>query len=161
MTFDEVKERLYEILNKEYHIYTELLEIFEKEKRAIMEDDLELLNSLILEGEEKTYKIKSLEDERKALLGKEFPIKKIDSLIDNLKDDEEREKFKSLKDGLLSTIEELRHLKETNELIIEKTLKYLRFYIDLLSKEIGSFVYGKRGILGFDKDILNKFDERV
>ncbi len=161
MTFDEVKERLYEILNKEYHIYTELLEIFKKEKRAIMEDDLELLNSLILEGEEKIFKIRSLEDERKVLLGEEFSIKKIDSLIDSLKDDEERERFKSLKESLLSTIEELRYLKETNELIIEKTLKYLRFYIDLLSKEIGSFVYGKRGILGFDKDILNKFDERV
>ncbi len=161
MTFDEVKERLYEILSKEYHIYTELLEIFKKEKRAIMEDDLELLNSLILKGEEKTFKIRSLEDERKVLLGEEFPIKKIDSLIESLKDDEERERFKSLKERLLSTIEELRYLKETNELIIEKTLKYLRFYIDLLSKEIGSFVYGKRGILGFDKDILNKFDERV
>ena len=158
MISQELTEKLYEVLKKEYKLYIELVNILEKEKEAILEDDIKTVNELVLEGEDKIFKINFLEEERKKLLDNKF--QNLDFFIKFL-DSNEKEKFIELKKRLLSKIEELSHLKKTNELLINKILKYLRFYIELLSKETGSPVYGEGGNLSFNKKILNKLDERV
>ncbi len=158
MISQELSGRLYEILEREYKLYAELVDIFRKEKEAILEDDIEIVNELVLESEDKVYKIDFLEKEREKLLNNKY--KNLDDFISFLNSSEQN-KFIKLKEELLSKIEELSYLKETNELLINKTLKYLRFYIELLSKETGSPVYGEGGILNFNKKLINKLDERV
>ncbi len=161
MNFKDIKEELYEILDKEYNIYREILEIFKEERAAIMVDDVSTLNALIIKGEEKIHRIKYLEEKRRSLLEGDSSITRLDVFINQITDPEDRERFWDLKDRLLSIMEELKYIKEANELIIKKTLKYLRFYIELLSKEMGSPVYGKAGVLNVNRDFMNKLDERV
>ncbi len=161
MDFEYVKKELFKILNIEYKLYSELVEIFRKERDALLNDDIELLNVLIFQGEEKTHRIKFLEERREELIKGKYPIINIELFIEKISDEEERKQFRELKDKLLSIIDELRQLKNTNELIIHKTLKFLRFYIDLLSKESGFPVYGEKGSLNFNKKLVNRLDEKV
>ncbi len=153
-------DNLYKILEEEYLLYKELVDLFKKEKEAIMDDNIDLLNKLVIEEEEKASKIRFLEEGRMEIVSHNKALPKLDDVIRELSPSEQ-EKFSVLKKGLFEAINELRNLKETNELLINRTLKYLRFYIELLSKETGSFVYREDGILDFNKENMNKLDERV
>ncbi len=161
MNFEYVKKELFKILDTEYRLYCELVEIFKKEQDALLNDDIKLLNILIFQGEEKIHRIKFLEERRGELLKEGYPITKLGLFIERLSDEDEKEQFRNLRDKLLLKIDELRQLRDTNELIINKTLKFLRFYIDLLSKESGFSVYGERGSLNFNKKLTNRLDEKV
>ena len=160
MYFAILEDKLYEILEKEHIVYRDLVQILKEEKNAIMDDDIERLNALIIEGKEKVSKIEFLENERVKLLSSHLGIKTINEIIEVIPP-EKKEKFIQIKDNLLTEIEKVKNLKAINELLINKTLRYIHFYLELLSKETGPSTYKETGLLSYNENSLNKLDERV
>ncbi|SHI38555.1 flagellar protein FlgN [Lutispora thermophila] len=135
-------------LEKENNVYKELLSISKKKKDVIIDNKIDELDSIIKMEGNLVLEISKLEDEREKAVdelakelgcdGKELSISYLCSKLE----DRRVVDLKKIADNIGKTLSELKEINDLNGKLIEQSLEYVNFSINLVAdimEEQGSF----------------------
>lgn len=142
-------ESLVGILKEEEEIYSEILELANKKTDMIAEDNIEEIEAIAKEEEEKLKQAKILEYKREdeiTKIEKKLGIEKItdlSSLLNHVKDEKLREDLKQRQLKFKDTLEELRRVNMINNTLIQDALEYIALSLNLMTDVVADNTYGK------------------
>ena len=131
-------QKLIDIVEKEAKTVEDLLEAMKKKQKSIISMTLETMQSSISEEIRLLSITRSLEKERIQLVQNIIPETNAPSKIsmaDMLKyfPDAESEKLTNLKIRLKNSLEEVKHVNETNRVLLERGKKFVKDNISILT----------------------------
>ena len=126
---EQLLKQLIEILKKEYQEYEKLLSLAEQKKESLIENDVDRLSNLIDTEEEVLTTISDYDNQRDKLvytLSQELEIDhqeiNYSELIDHIPE-EWVKKLEPVRDKLLTIIDELHTINESNKMLIDEAIK--------------------------------------
>lgn len=133
-------ENLTDTLRRECTEYEGLLDISRRKTPIIIQGDLEQLQKITDDEQERVSKILHLDHEREVgmkdiatVLGKDASNMKLSDLIDTLgKRPEEQRTLAELHDRLIAVVRELKRVNEQNGELLNNSLEMVDFEINLL-----------------------------
>lgn len=119
-------DELLKILEKEYALCAELVELLRTERDIIVSLDPGALESLLKEKEHITYNVRLCDDRREEILTDLGLGGKTVSEIAFMADEEYRQRLTELTVRFKSIINTISELNRFNRLLIEKSLRYIK-----------------------------------
>lgn len=161
-----VKE-LIEVLEQENKVYEDILKISKNKTSVIVEGKVKELENIVKLEQSLVLQMARLEGQRESIVDKVSQSLKIDAadltiteLAKHLENEEAR-KLKWVQDKLGNTLKELKDTNELNTKLIQNSLEYINFSVNLLSDaSSGSNNYGNTGQVGESKK-KNFFDVKL
>lgn len=133
-----ILETLMETINEEIKIYEDLLAIGKEKKNIIINNEVEVLKQMNTVEISLANKLKKLEEKRKEsfddikmVLGLSGHIT-LTKITEKLKNEKEKKELINLKEKLKTTAEELRKINEINRNLINNSLDYIGFSMNLI-----------------------------
>ena len=163
----EFVDKLVMALEKEEEIYTEILSISLKKKRAIIDGDIKAIEEIV--NDEKTLAISlvKLDNIRIRIVNEILKENNIDS-VDNITelseyiDDNSKKEILKLKAKLNTVINKVRNENKLNNDLVKQQLDYIRFNVDLMTNiNLGSNNYGKKATDDVKRGRKNLFDAKI
>lgn len=130
---------LLEILEKEANVYSDILDISKNKTNVVVEGKVAELESIVKLEQSLIMKLRKLEDHREKLIGSisaeigAHPSKMTVSELANLLGSEQSERLKNAQNSLKGTIDRLQNTNELNSRLINNSLEYIEFSINLLT----------------------------
>lgn len=131
-------DELGEALDKEYDIYIELSEIADRKKQIIIDGKIKELDKITVKEQGLSMTLVRLENIREKIVDnimKELNLTNIETvseLISKL-DIESKNRLNGSKDKLIDVISDIKNKNELNGELIQQSLKYIDFNIELLA----------------------------
>ncbi|MCK8816034.1 flagellar protein FlgN [Natroniella sulfidigena] len=133
-------QKLVKILQAEYQLNQNLLELGEKKQGAIINEEVEVLEEIVREEEGYLADLEKLEGARANLVQN----KKMTDLIAEV-GQPYREQLSKLRKRMFGVIEELAYLNKTNEQLLKDALYLTNINLNILTNNQGKGTYNKRG----------------
>lgn len=129
--------KIIEILEKEYSILREILDICNSKTKFIVENNISALVELSAIEKQKAEEINKLEDLRQnliAMLSKEanLQISSLDDLA-QIYDKDKKQKLIDIKNSISKVIEQIRSVNDLNLRLIQASLEYIDFMTNMIS----------------------------
>jgi len=131
-------DELVEALDKECDIYSELLEIADKKKQIIIDGKIKELDKITIKEQGLSMTLVRLENIREKIIDNIMldlnltNIETISELITKL-DVKSKVKLNKSKDKLINAIKDIQNKNELNGELIQQSLKYIDFNIEILA----------------------------
>lgn len=151
MMGQELLNRLVELLEHEYEIFQNLLELSQKKTDIIVEGKVSELDKLVKLEQSIVLQISKLEAEREEIVKKiaqEFKIEDANLKISELKKYVNEENMKILEEyqnKMMEVIDKLNHVNQLNSKLVKNALEYIEFSFNLLSNVNSSHNYTDKG----------------
>jgi len=147
-----VVERLLQVLDEEARLYEDILKISKNKTDVIVKGNVAELENIVKIEQSIVLRINELEDMRDEVVGKlsaEVGLKpsevSISSLLGHLKG-EQAEKLKCFQERMMAILGELKNINELNAKLINNSLEYINFSINLLAAaDAADGTYGSSG----------------
>lgn len=140
------------LLTKEYEQYCRLKEKAELKQKAIIENDIEKLATIVAEEQELINLIDNLEVERQDYLVRIAEENKLKgkhisfNILVDLLPAEKKKELQVLRQDFLEVLTELQQINETNRLLIQDSLQINKFSLELIRQVVGKdTTYSKPG----------------
>ncbi len=160
-------KELINVLEQENKIYESILKISKEKTPVIIEGKVNELENMTKTEQSLVLQIGKLEDARESILGKvseELKIKAEEITLSEIIDkvgSEEGQGLKMAQENLVKTINDLKKTNDTNSKLIENSLEYINFSINLFSSvDSGTNNYGVSGQVNEGKK-KNFFDMKL
>ena len=143
---------LIDIINEEIRLFNELLILLREEQAAIVEDDLEGLESSVAAQQEISQRARLLED-RRVQVTEELSMRldlvsgsaSLARLIEVL-ESEQKEELARMRETLLELNQKIRTTSENNAFLIRQSMRYTERCLHILAGQpIGGEMYGQFG----------------
>lgn len=146
------------ILEKEAQLYSEFLELSRQKTEVIINGDVKELENITKREQALIDNVGELEETREQVvseiacaIGAETSSLTISTIIDSL-DKLWAEKLKKARNSILYTIDEIRQINLQNKILIDTSLEYIDFSLNLMSSASSKGVkYSKDGKEGNDE----------
>jgi len=125
-----------QLINQLNKAHAQLLALAEEKKQVLIANDMRRLSEIVKEEPVHIKRIEALEQERLALMGSVTMTEWIET---------HPEDIDSLR-TLLQTIGQLRQLNALNAELLEQSLHYLDWHLQLLIPEADDFTYGQSAL---------------
>ena len=125
-----------QLINQLNEAHAQLLALAEEKKHVLITNDMRRLSEIVKEEPVHIKRIEALEQERLALMGSVTMTEWIET---------HPEDVDSLR-TLLQTIGQLRQLNALNAELLEQSLHYLDWHLQLLIPEADDFTYGQSAL---------------
>lgn len=138
-------QTLLTILNKELALYKEIAEVVEKQTDIIKKGDIEGLNELLKTQQKYVTSITVLEEERQKELARIFPGKReLPTITDciEMAVDQEKVQLSKVYENLMSVLQKIREINELNQQLLEQSLEFVNFSMNLLRPQKDNLNYG-------------------
>lgn len=138
-------QTLLTILNKELDLYKEIAELVKKQTDIIKKGDIDGLNELLKTQQKYVTSITVLEEERQKELARIFPGKRELPTITNCIEmavDQEKVQLTRVYDDLMSVLQKIREINELNQQLLEQSLEFVNFSMNLLRPQKDNLNYG-------------------
>ncbi len=134
---EHLYERLGALITREIKVYSELLDLSQKEKEEIIKNEVAQINAIVAKKQSLLQKIKQLDSERKELFcgfSEEGGIQNpsYQEIIATAKG-AIREKLAESASQLDNTAAELRRVSALNRELIDTQMKYTSFFLNLIT----------------------------
>lgn len=160
------------VLQNEAVVYKKDFDIAERKKQQIINNNLDEIKKLNLEEQNVFYNIVDLEGEREKIvkniaknLGKDpkqLTITEIITVLTNSEmvvDKKIISKLQDLKEELNRVIDDIKKINDLNKMLINSSLEYIDFSINLFMGSTDQGIYGNRGQYN-EMNIQNKMFDR-
>lgn len=129
--------RIIEILEREYSILKEMLEICNSKTKFIVENNISALIEQSTIEKQKAEEINKLEDLRQGLIAKiskekSVEISSLDDLLE-ICEGQQKQKLIDIKDSISKVIREIKNVNDLNLRLIQTSLEYIDFMTNLIS----------------------------
>lgn len=132
--------QLINVLEKEYELYRELNSLAGDKKKVIIDNDIEELGQLLEKDKQLINSLEELETKRNELINQFKEQNNIESkeikfkqLVDKVSSPW-HEKLLSIRKKLVEIIDELHRQNQQNKTLVEQSLKYNNFSVDMIMK---------------------------
>lgn len=125
-----------QLINQLNEAHAQLLALAEEKKQVLIANDMRRLSEIVKEEPVHIKRIEALEQERLALMGSVTMTEWIET---------HPEDIDSLR-TLLQTLGQLRQLNTLNAELLEQSLHYLDWHLQLLIPEADDFTYGQSAL---------------
>ena len=129
----QLYEELIIILEKEFGLCTQLVDLLQKEKDVIVSLDPTALEQLLAEKESVSANIRMCDEARERILSRLGFANKTISQVAAVADDKYREKLKDIASRFTSVIHSITELNKLNGKLIEKSLYYVKASYNFLN----------------------------
>ena len=163
---DSLWERLIDILEKESALYRDILDLSRHKTNIIVEGKVSELEQFIGVEQKMLLGVGNLEQQREETVSRlarhigvpadQFNI----SLAIQQAGESLRDRFAGLKDEISCILKELKEVNDMNSQLIEKSLEYIDFSINLIAGDPTDVTYSAKKGKGKDKG-GNLFDQKV
>ncbi|HHY90968.1 MAG TPA: flagellar protein FlgN [Clostridiales bacterium] len=162
-------EQLIEILNREYEGYTEYSKLAEEKQKVILSGDVKALDKIVEQEQEWVVMMGKMEQVRKIIIGNillENNVERVENIteLSEYIPEPQRTELLKIREDLGKLLEKIQEINELNGKLIQQTLDYIHFHINVLTgAESGTGTYGNRAD-GKDIHIQQKrnlFDAKV
>ena len=153
-------QQLIVILKKECEVYEEYMEIADEKTKLIINREINLLDKITIREEKIIGEVRKIDTVRNLIIGnilKERDIQKIEKLEDiiNMVEKKYSTVLVDLKNRLEKVLMEIKRLNDLNEKLINQSLDYIEFNVNLYaSLKSTQVVYKENNNNG---DYLNSF----
>ncbi|MEW9123760.1 MAG: flagellar protein FlgN [Thermotaleaceae bacterium] len=160
-------EQLMLALKQEYDIYRDYLDLAKKKKDIIIKGQVKELDYITSLEQDMILKMGKIDKIRTIIIGnllRELGVKEIANITELLKyiDEDRGRKLLSLREKLEDTIEEVQEINTLNGQLIEQSLEYVTFNLNLLnSVRTEGTTYGNRADEKNIQKRLNVFDAKI
>lgn len=143
MTIRDNIGSLIQLLKEETSVYSKIIEVLKEEKKALINLDTESINITANKKEMLSLKIKSLEEARDLILEKisqDFNILKTKLTISEISSNIEEpfsSEITSLKNNLLSLINEIQILNSQNRFFLQNSINIINDSMEFLRRSLG------------------------
>lgn len=125
-------------LQKEHEIYIELADIADRKKQIIIDGKIKDLDKITIKEQGLVMSLVKLENYREKIIGKilkELDLKNIETITELIShlDEESKTRLNDVKEKLLDITEDIKNKNELNEKLIEQSLKFIDFNIELIA----------------------------
>jgi len=133
----QVIERLFDILGKEFQIYSDLLKMSADKTSIIVEGKVTELEEMVKSEQSLVLQIEKLEDEREELideLAEEMKINASEITMSELMkklDKDSAAKLAEYQKNMMDTLNELKRSNDLNSKLIQNSIDYINFSINL------------------------------
>lgn len=124
---------LIDVLEREFSLCTQLIELLQKEKDVIVSLDPKALEALLREKEAITNSIRVCDETREVILQKLGFKSKTISEVAEIAEDGYREKLTDIASKFKSVIHTISELNRFNSILIEKSLYYIKTSYNFLN----------------------------
>lgn len=131
-------EQLKDTLIKENELYSQVLKLAEKKTEVVADRNIKELENITKQEQQYIMTMGTFEKIRRSILvniGEELHIKQpesISELILSLEEDTGAE-IDKLRDNILETIDKIKNINKGNEKLINQSLEYVNFSLELLT----------------------------
>ncbi|NLO25145.1 MAG: flagellar protein FlgN [Clostridiales bacterium] len=159
-------ERLIEILEQESALYRDIFELSKHKTNTIVEGKVTELEQLTGVEQKMLLGIGNLEQQREEAVNQlarhlDVPADQFNiSLAIKKAGEDLQDKFAGLKDEISSILKELKEVNDLNSQLIEKSLEYIDFSINLIAGDLPDITYNAKKSGGKDKG-GSFFDQKV
>jgi flagellar biosynthesis/type III secretory pathway chaperone len=122
-----------EILQREYDLCVEMIELLKREKDVITRLNANELEQLLREKEMLTFKIKRCDEQRDRLLAEMGLEHKTLKEVALMAEGERRDKMLALSEEFTRVIQTIRDLNRINSMLIAKSLHYIKTSYNFLT----------------------------
>lgn len=133
------------ILEKELKLYRELYDLVKRQTTIIKDGDINVLNELLKQQQKYVTTMSVLEEERQQELARMFPEKSplptIRECIEIAPEDE-KTRLRKLHHELTEVLTDVRETNELNQQLLEQSLEFVNFSINLLRPQQENINYG-------------------
>ena len=165
---NELLDRLIQNMMQEREIYKELLEISERKKQVIVDNEIKELEKIVQIEQESIVQIGRLENDRQEIIDAIAAEKKvppetitISTLISWAPEGMAR-RLDSIKQEFEDIIKKQKDLNRINEKLLKINLEYVDFAINFLAgSQSSASVYGEKGQAAKVQQSRNLFDKKV
>ncbi len=126
-------DQLDEILQREYDLCVEMIELLKREKDVITRLNANELEQLLREKEMLTFKIKRCDEQRDRLLAEMGLEHKTLKEVALMAEGERRDKMLALSEEFTRVIQTIRDLNRINSMLIAKSLHYIKTSYNFLT----------------------------
>ncbi|MFQ5649060.1 MAG: flagellar protein FlgN [bacterium] len=165
---EAIVEELIEIIAKEIHAFSSLLEILHEKQRAIVEGEIERLNVSVENETELASETKSLESERikrSRTLAKQLEMENLNPKLSEIIEKVEKRYAKRLQEQrelLRNLVERIQHMNKNNQFLLNHSLNFIEKSMEvLLTSSDPVKVYRKDGKLRKGLQKMNVLDHVV
>ena len=144
-------ERFIEILTRQLHLNTRLLELAKEKKEVLLGDDVKRLSEMIIDEQEIVKEMILLEKERAseaARIGRGAGIRKVEDIKEIVAGQsvEKMHEIEGLANRLRRVLEELEEKNSTNQALMQFTLEYIDLNVNIMtaSREPLGYSNGKK-----------------
>lgn len=167
---NKVIEELCNVLQSELDVYKSELNIAERKKKQVIDNNLTEMKKINNEEQNVFYKIVDLEDKRKKITkiiaeslnvnSQDLTISEIINLSNEnmLIDSKLLLELSNLKQELSDLINEIKKANDLNKKLIDSSLEYIDFSINLMMGSTNQSIYGNNGQYDDIKVANKRFD---
>ncbi|WAA12028.1 flagellar protein FlgN [Fervidibacillus halotolerans] len=137
---------LIRILEKQLEIHTKLYDLAIKKVDIVKKGKIEALNELMKEEQKLISAIQMMENEREKELGRLYPAEEKLPTISQciqMADQEEGPILQHVYEQLLTTLQKMKQQNELNQQLIENSLQFVNFSLQLLRPRPESLTYNR------------------
>jgi len=160
-------QQLKDTLIKENELYTQVLKLAQEKTKVIVAGDIKALENITKKEQQYIMNMGTFEKIRRSVLtniAEEFNIEVISNISELILfiDEDTGNEIDELRDTLLKTIADLKAVNESNEKLINHSLQYINFNLEILthSPEEGN-KYSNKASQGKEVKPINFFDMKV
>lgn len=150
-------DELIDVFNKQLRLYEDVLAIGKEKKNVILKNDIETLAQMNEVESSIVNKLNRLEKQRLLIISDMCEVLDINKdtftlkeLSEKLTIEEDKEKILNIRDELNAMMKELRVVNELNQTLIENSLEYINFSLNLYQSGAGQMQ------VGYQDDIKKK-----
>lgn len=150
-------DELIDVFNKQLRLYEDVLAIGKEKKNVILKNDIETLAQMNEVESSIVNKLNRLEKQRILIISDMCEVLDINKdtftlkeLSEKLTIQEDKEKILNIRDELNAMMKELRVVNELNQTLIENSLEYINFSLNLYQSGAGQMQ------VGYQDDIKKK-----
>jgi len=163
----EFVDKLIMALEKEEEIYTEILDLSLKKKKAIIDGNIKTIEEIVNNEKALAISLVKLDNIRIRIVNEILKENNIDS-VENITelseyiDDNSKQEILKLKSKLNTVIKKVKDENELNNDLVKQQLDYINFNVDLMTNiNLGSNNYGKKATDDVKRGRKNLFDAKI
>ena len=131
--------------------HEDLLNIANTKTKVLIDGDMEALQKLLMEERKSIKVLEKLERKRQSeasLYQQEHQLTDeemtVSALLENLTDEEVQNRLEGLAIELIELVTELKQVEDTNKTLLEQSMQFVQFSIDLMSPSLNKLNYGQQ-----------------
>ncbi|AUJ23288.1 flagellar protein FlgN [Virgibacillus dokdonensis] len=140
---------LIDILEKLLHLHVEFVDLSKMKTNVVKNGDVDTLSSIIARERKLSRKMEKVEKERQQYMATWFEVNQpqeqeqtVTTLLSQVESEKDKEQLIELTTELMRTMAQLKQQEQLNRMLIQQSLQFVHFSLDLMNPTIESMNYG-------------------
>lgn len=156
-----------DILEELLHVHVEFVDLSKTKTNVVKNGDVDTLSSIIARERKLTRRMEKVEKERQQYMATWFEAnqpqmqeKTVTTLLSQVESENDKEQLIEITTELTRTMAQLKQQEQLNRMLIQQSLQFVHFSLDLMNPTIESMNYGTNK----EKQVRSKqslFDSKV